>query len=95
MPIDSPVSDLSRSIQHEPDTTWPTTVKIQLYWWVDGRPRIRTILIEADQFFGRGQYGAPIDGSALIGQIENMRREGPPPIPPSPGRKPNAAKKAR
>lgn len=94
MPVDSPISDLARATQHEPNTAWPTVVKIELYWWVDGRPRIRTILIEADQFFGRGQFGAPMDGSALIGQIENMRREGPPPLAPSVGR-PGNAKKAR
>lgn len=95
MPIESPVSDLARSIQHEPDTTWPTTVKVQLYWWVEGRPRIRTMLISSDEFFGHGDFGAPLDGSALIGRINNMRREGPPPVPPSAGRKPNATKKAR
>lgn len=92
--IDGPISDLSRAVQHEPDTTWLTSVKLELYWWVDGKLRVRTMLIEADQFFGRGQYGAPIDGSALIGMIENMRREGPPPIPPSAGR-PTSAKKTR
>lgn len=78
---DMPVSDLARAKQHEPNQEWPETVKVQLYWWVDGRPRIRTILISADEFFGLGEYGAPIDGSSLIGRIENMRRAGPPPAP--------------
>ena len=79
--MDGPVSDLLRSKQHEPDHTWPTTVKVQLYWWVDGRPLIRTELIEADQFFGLGKYGAPMEGAALVGMIERMRRAGPPPLP--------------
>ena len=84
---DSPISDLSRSIQHEPNTDWPTTVKVQLHWDVGGHIRIRTIYIEADQFFGHGQYGAPMDGSALIGMIENMRKQGPPAVEhPSAGR---------
>ncbi len=80
MPIAAPTSDLSRSIQHEPDQSWPATVKVQLMWVVDGRPAIRTLVIDSDEFFGLGRYGAPIDGSALIGRIENMRREGPPAV---------------
>jgi len=86
MPIDSPVSDLSRAIQHEPDQTWPTSVKVQLHWDVDGHTRIRTALIDADMFFGLGAYGAPLDGAALIGMIENMRRQGPPEIEPRQGK---------
>jgi hypothetical protein len=80
MAIDGPISDLSRSIQHEPDTTWPYSVKVQLLWMVNHQPHVRSIVIEADQFFGLGRYGAPLDGNALIGMIENMRKEGPPPV---------------
>lgn len=90
--IEGPISDLSRSVQHEPDQTWPTSVKVQLLWVVGGRNHVRTMDIDANQFFGNGGVGAPMDGSALIGMIENMRREGPPPLPPSAGRKPNAKK---
>ena len=72
------MSDLSRAIQHEPDTRWPSSVKVQLLWMVNNQPVVRSIIIEADQFFGLGNYGAPMDGSALIGYIENMRKEGPP-----------------
>ena len=94
---DFPISDLSRSIQHEPNTIWPTTVKVQLHWDVSGHTRIRTIYIEADQFFGHGRYGAPMDGSALIGMIENLRKLGPPEVEhPSIGRSRNKnAKKKR
>jgi hypothetical protein len=84
MPVDSPVSDLERSLQHEQDRSWPTSVKVQLMWLVDGRPSIRTLVISADQFFGTGNSGAPLEGMALIGMIENMRRSGPPPVERSP-----------
>lgn len=79
MPIDLPQSDLSRSVQHDPAHEWPSSVKIQLQW-VDkvGRTIVRSEIISADQFFGRGQYGAPLDGNALIQMIEIMRRAGPP-----------------
>jgi hypothetical protein len=74
----SVVSDTSRGIHHEPDQTYPETVVIRLTWIVDGHIRIRTEEISADQFFGLGNYGAPIEGAALISRIENMRRAGPP-----------------
>jgi hypothetical protein len=81
MAIDSPISDTSRAIQHERDDSWPESVKIQVCWRDgDNRPAIRTLLISANQFFGRGQYGAPLEGSHLIQAIERMRREGPPKV---------------
>lgn len=73
-------SDLARSIQHEPDRSWPTQVKLQLIWEVQGRPVVRSAYIDADQFFGRGQFGAPLEGTAIINMIEHMRRAGPPPF---------------
>lgn len=91
--IDGPISDLSRSVQHEPDRAWPTSVKVELLWVVGGMEYVRTMQIDADHFFGIGGVGAPMDGSALVGMIENMRREGPPPIPPSAGRPTSAQKK--
>jgi hypothetical protein len=33
--------------------------------------------ITADEFFGRGPYGAPLPAEAVIQMIERMRREGP------------------
>jgi hypothetical protein len=77
MAIDNPISDTSRGIQHEPDRKYPKSVTVQLVWEVDGVERYRTIDISSDRFFGYGQYGAPIEGAALIGMIENARREGP------------------
>lgn len=86
-----PVSDLSRAIQHEPDTEWPTWVKVQLVWQIDGHNHVRTMHIEGDHFFGRGGFGAPMEGAALIGQLENLRKQGPPPVE----RKPSGSKKKR
>jgi hypothetical protein len=77
MAIDNPTSDTSRAIHHEPNMDYPKSVTIQLVWEVDGVQRYRTIDISSDRFFGHGQYGAPIEGAALIGMIENARREGP------------------
>lgn len=90
MAIDKPTSDTSRGIQHEPNMEYPQSVVIQLAWEIGEETHYRTIDISADRFFGHGQYGAPIDGSALIGMIENMRREGPVVLPK---RKPNAKTK--
>jgi len=81
MAIDLPVPDTSRSIQHEQAQEWPESVKIQIHWKdPTGRPIVRTEVIEADAFFGRGKYGAPLSGEALIQTIERMRRAGPPVI---------------
>ncbi len=81
MPIDLPISDTSRAIQHEADQTWPESVKIQLCWRDKaGRAKVATQIISADQFFGRGAYGAPLNGEAVIQTIERMRRAGPPKI---------------
>lgn len=89
MAIDKPTSDTSRGIQHEPNMDYPTSVTIQLVWGVAGEHYYRSIDISADRFFGHGAYGAPIEGAALIGMIENARREG----PYIPKRKPNAKAK--
>lgn len=73
------ISDTSRGIQHEPDTEWPLTVRIELTWVVDGQSVVRGRVISSDEFFGRGTFGAPMQGANIVGMIENMRREGPPP----------------
>ncbi len=79
MPINAPISDTSRGIQHDPDEGWPESVKIQILWRdKNGRPIVRTETISADQFFGRGS--APLSGDWLISFIERMRRAGPPKI---------------
>lgn len=77
--IDLPKSDLDRSVQHDQEQAWPEVVKIQLQWKsADGRPLVRSEIISANQFFGHGIYGAPLEGAALIQMIERMRRAGPP-----------------
>jgi hypothetical protein len=79
MAIQNPISDLSRSVQHESNRVWPHEVKISVKWKDDlDRIYVRSEVISADQFFGSGSYGAPLEGAALIGMIERMRREGPP-----------------
>jgi hypothetical protein len=81
MAISNPVSDTSRSIQHNPDETWPSEVQLRVVWYNNiGQPAIRTEQISANQFFGHGQYGAPLPGEYLIQAIERMRKMGPPKI---------------
>jgi hypothetical protein len=91
--MDSATSDTARAIQHDPDQSYPQTVVIRLTWVVNGHIRIRTKEINADEFFGLGSYGAPIEGAALIGAIESMRRAGPPVVEQK-GKK-HAVRKAR
>lgn len=90
--IEQPGGDLARAVSHEPDQSWPDMVKVQIHWKdAEGRVSVRTRVISADEFFGTGSFGAPMNGDALIAIIELMRREGPPPVerrPASPRRKP-------
>lgn len=81
MSIPVNLGDLSRTTSMEPDQTWPSSIKVKLEWLVDGLVHVRTLTIDPDAFFGLGRYGAPMDGAALIGAIENMRKQGPPPVP--------------
>jgi len=79
MAIDIQKSDTERSIQHDPNMDWPESVHIQLCWrGNNGSILTSTESISADQFFGRGAYGAPLSGEYLIQAIERMRRAGPP-----------------
>jgi hypothetical protein len=81
MAIQNPISDLARSTQHEANRTWPLEVKISVRWQDShGRLSIRSEVISADQFFGSGQFGAPMSGDFLISFIEKMRRQGPPKV---------------
>jgi hypothetical protein len=76
--------DLARTKSIEADESYPTTVTLSMYWpcGPDGQVLMRSIGITADQYFGHGQYGAPIPAEFLVQQIERMRREGPPQILP-------------
>jgi hypothetical protein len=50
-------------------------IEIVAYWGEGRRGKRRSIEIPADQFFGRGQYGAPIGGDHLIAMVERLRRK--------------------
>ncbi len=67
--------DLARAVTHDPSDEWPTYLEIVAYWG-EGRRRRRSVEINADQFFGRGQFGAPMSGEQLIGMVEKLRKQG-------------------
>ena len=67
--------DLAKTLSHDPSEEWPDKIEIVAYWARNGgRGRRRKIQINADQFFGRGQFGAPMSGEQLIGIIEQLRK---------------------
>lgn len=67
--------DLARTITHEPDESWPSMIEVVAYFGDKGRKgKRRSIEIPADQFFGRGNYGAPLSGDQLIGMVQRLRR---------------------
>ena len=71
--------DLARAVVHEPSEEWPTAIEIVAYWggrFGPRRGRRRSVVIEADQFFGHGRYGAPMSGDQLIGVVNKLRKEG-------------------
>lgn len=67
--------ELARAINHDPDESWPSIIEIVAYWSDDGSRRglRRSIRISADEFYGRGQYGAPMQGDRLVKMIEQLR----------------------
>lgn len=77
MTVHLPQGDLARCVTHEPDESWPTMIEIVAYWGKDRKGRRRSVGISADQFFGRGAYGAPVTGDQLIGMVDRLRRQGP------------------
>lgn len=71
-PIDG---DLAKAVTHESDESWPTLIEIVAYFGKEGRKgKRRSVKIDADQFFGRKGYGAPMSGDQLIRMIEQLRR---------------------
>ena len=68
--------DLARVTANETDDSWPSLIEIVAYWNKGGgrRGKRKSIRIPADQFFGRGEYGAPLSGEQLIGLIDRLRR---------------------
>jgi len=67
------VSDLSRAKSHDPEEDWPTLIEVVAYFG-EGRKKRKSIEVPADQFFGRGRYGAPMSGEQLIGMINRLRK---------------------
>lgn len=66
-------SDLGRAVSHDPNQDWPDRIEIVAHW----DRRKRSVVIEADQFFGRNTHGAPMTGEQLIAAVERLRRQGP------------------
>jgi hypothetical protein len=71
--------DLSRTINHEANSDWPSVVEIVCYWDTQHKKkgRRRSAEIGSDQFFGTGRFGAPMTGDQLIAIVERLRRAGP------------------
>ncbi len=72
--MQQPGGDLARCVTSEPDDSWPTMLEIVAYWGEGRKGKRRSIKVSADQFFGRGGYGAPITGEQLINMIERLRK---------------------
>jgi hypothetical protein len=75
MPIQNPVSDLARVKSQEAEDAWPTLIEIVAYFGEGRKGKTRRIEIPADQFFGRGTYGAPMSGDQLVGMINRLRKQ--------------------
>ena len=69
-----PSGDLSRCITHEANDDWPVSLEIVAYWRADRRGKRRSIVISADEFFGRNGHGAPMSGEALVNKVNQLRR---------------------
>jgi hypothetical protein len=68
-----PSGDLVRCVTHEPNESWPTMIEIVAYWGEGHKGKRRSVEIPADQFFGRGGFGAPMSGEQLIGMVNRLR----------------------
>lgn len=74
MPVSIPSGDLARAKTHEADESWPTMIEIVAYFGEGRKGKSKRLEIPADQFFGRGGFGAPMTGDQLIAMIERLRR---------------------
>jgi hypothetical protein len=72
--IQQPMGDLARVRSHDPDDNWPTMIEVVAYWGEGRKGKRHSIEIPADQFFGRGQFGAPMSGEQLIGMVDKLRK---------------------
>ena len=71
------LGDLSRTLLHEADETWPTRIEILAYFEPTGtqrRGKCRRAEISGDRFFGRNGHGAPMTAAELIEIINRLRR---------------------
>lgn len=68
------VGDLARVFSQEAEERWPTSIEIVAYYGEGKRRKRKSIQISADQFFGRGVYGAPLSGDQLIGMVHRLRK---------------------
>ena len=59
---------------HEPDQVYPERIEVRMVW---SKGKSTVIEIGADEFFGRGIYGAPLSGDGPIEKIEQQRRRAP------------------
>jgi hypothetical protein len=76
MPAHIPQGDLSRAKTHEPEDEYPTMIEIVAWWGHGGRKgKRRSLEVPADQFFGRGAFGAPLSGDQLVGMINQLRKQ--------------------
>lgn len=66
--------ELTRAVNHEANDDWPTSVEIVAYFGPN-RTKRRSVIISADEFFGRGRFGAPLSGDQLIRIINDLRRK--------------------
>ncbi len=76
MPLHTPEGALATAKCHEANEDWPTLIEIVAYFGAEGRKgKRRSIEIAADEFFGRGVYGAPLSGDRLIAMVERLRKQ--------------------
>ena len=70
-----PQGDLARAKTHEPSEEFPAILELVAYFGNKGRRGFRrAIQIDADMYFGRGRYGAPLTGEALLRMVDALRQ---------------------
>ncbi len=76
MPYFPPSGELARAIVHEPESDWPGIIDIVAYYGPMGRKgKAKRVTITADQFFGRGGFGAPMTGDDVLRIIDQLRKK--------------------
>lgn len=73
MAIEMPPSDLSRAKTNEREQDWPDDLRIVAKWG----QKTRTVVLTADEFFGRGIHGAPMTADSLFHRINTLRKSKP------------------